>query len=88
MPAYVIETSQLLVGSAHKQKRFASDFRREVISGIRYLAAVSHDLPGSREDLLFLGSEYIQIGVKNRRQCPRILDLALDAKGIGSDFHD
>jgi hypothetical protein len=88
MPAHIIETSQLPIGSAHKQQRFASHFRCEVVSGLRELPAVSSDLPGSREDSCLLGSEYIRIGVKNGRQCPRILYLALDAKGIGSDFHD
>jgi hypothetical protein len=88
MAAYVIETSQLLIGSADKQQRFARHFGCEVVSGIRYLAAVSHDLPGSGEDLFFLGSEYFRIGVNSGRQCPRILDVALYVKGVGSDFHD
>ena len=93
MPAHIIETSQLPIGSAHKHQRFASHFRCEVVSGLRDLAAVSSDLPGSREDFCLLGSKYSRIGVKNRRQCPRILYVALDyvaldAKGVGSDFHD
>src|SRR5262249_24878572 len=88
MPADVIKASQSPIGTAHNKERFADHLGREIISRLRDLIVMSHNLPRAREDFSSLRVEHLPIVVQRRRKRPRARYIRVDSKQVFRNFHE
>ena len=88
MPAYVVKASQRPVFASCANERLVHQFRGEVVPGLGNTDCVSYHLPCAREDPLSFKAEYFVVGIEASGKRPRTLNLALDVKKFGRDFHE
>ena len=72
VPAHIEERLDATVLAAQRDQRFTEEFQGMVITGVRNIARVAENLPGSREDALPFGIQELGIPVDPPRQAESI----------------
>jgi len=82
MAADIVESAELLIGSANHEQWLADELSGEVTAGLGDLVAMSDELPGAGEDAVAFFSSDSGVEVERRGESRGAGDVGVNNRGV------